>query len=406
MAEKQLTCKSAGNSRSIYRKLPTGIWALGLVSMLMDTSSELIHSLLPIYLSTVLGASMVTIGVIEGIAEGTVAVMKLFSGVFSDYFAKRKLFAVIGYGLAALTKPIFPLASTIGWVFGARFLDRIGKGIRGAPRDALVADIAPKQLMGAAYGLRQALDSVGAFLGPLLAVIFMVWLANDIRSVLWVAVVPAFLAVFLLIVGVREPADRQQGKRTGRHLSLADVKRMPSRYWLVVSLGAVFSLARFSEAFLILRANDVGLAAAHVPVVMIVMNIVYALVAYPAGAAADRFPARNLLLLGLGFLVISDVLLALAASPAVAFFGSAFWGLHMAFTQGLLAKLVADTATEGLRGSAFGVFNLVSGGAIILASVIAGLLWEGIGPSATFFTGAGFAVIASIGLLFYHPKAG
>ena len=404
MAEKQLTRKSINKSRSIYRKLPAGIWALGLVSMLMDTSSELIHSLLPIYLSTVLGASMVTIGVIEGIAEGTVAVMKLFSGVFSDYFAKRKLFAVIGYGLAALTKPIFPLASTIGWVFGARFLDRIGKGIRGAPRDALVADIAPKQLLGAAYGLRQSLDSVGAFFGPLLAIVFMVWLANDIRRVLWVAVIPAFLAVILLVVGVREPAARDQGKSSGNRLSLADVKRMPSQYWLVVSLGAVFSLARFSEAFLILRAKDVGLAITHVPVTMIVMNIVYSLFAYPAGVAADRFPARNLLIVGLGFLVISDVFLAMAASPAVAFIGTAFWGLHMAFTQGLLAKLVADSAVEGLRGTAFGVFNLISGGAIILASVTAGLLWQLIGASATFYTGAGFAAMAAIGLLFYHPK--
>jgi MFS family permease len=392
------------NKKGFGRKLPKDIWALGFVSMFMDISSELVHSLLPIFMATTLGVSMVTIGIVEGVAEAAAAITKGFSGVISDYFRKRKFLAVVGYGLAAITKPIFPLATSIGWVFGARLVDRIGKGIRVAPRDALVADIAPPQLRGAAYGLRQSLDSVGAFVGPLLAVAFMIWLANDIKAVLWVAVVPAFLAVFLLIVAVREPESTDHAAGLGNHLTLTDAKRLSMRYWLVVALGAVFTLARFSEAFLILRAQDVGLAVGYVPAIMIVMNIVYSIFAYPAGAAADRLSARTLLLMGLGVLVVADIVLALATSPGIAFLGSAFWGLHMALTQGLLSKLVADTAPADLRGTAFGVFNLVSGGALLLASVIAGSLWSVFGASSTFIAGASFAAIAAMGLLLYRPN--
>lgn len=397
--------ESPASPKGRYRTLPGGIWALGFVSMFMDTSSELVHSLLPIFMGTVLGASMVTIGFIEGLAEGAAAVTKVFSGAISDYCGKRKFLAVAGYGLAAVTKPVFPLATTIGWVFGARFVDRIGKGIRGAPRDALVADITPPQLRGAAYGLRQALDSVGAFVGPLLAVVFMLWFADDIKAVLWVAVAPAFLAVFLLIVAVREPGSPEHAAGPGNRLMLVDAKRLSLRYWLVVALGAVFTLARFSEAFLILRAQDVGLAVGYVPAIMIVMNVFYSLFAYPAGAAADRLPARTLLIFGLGVLVAADVMLAMAASPWSAFVGAAFWGLHMAFTQGLLSKLVADTAPAELRGTAFGVFNLVSGGAVLLASIIAGSLWSAFGAAATFVAGAAFAGLAAVGLLLYRPNA-
>lgn len=371
----------------------------------MDSSSELVHSLLPIFMASVLGASMVTIGIVEGIAEATAAITKVFSGAISDYVRKRKFLVVLGYGLGAITKPIFPLATTIWWVFGARSVDRIGKGIRGAPRDALLADIVPPQLRGAAYGLRQSLDSVGAFVGPLLAVAFMIWLANDIKAVLWVAVVPAFLAVVLLIVAVREPDAAEAASGPRSRLALSDAKRLSRRYWLVVALGAVFTLARFSEAFLILRAQDVGLAVGYVPVIMIVMNVVYATFAYPAGVAADRLSARTFLVSGLGVLVVADIVLAMAAAPGLAFLGAAFWGLHMACTQGLLSKLVADTAPVELRGTAFGVFNLVTGGALLLASVIAGSLWSAFGASATFIAGASFAGVAATGLLLYRPKA-
>lgn len=390
--------------RRAYRRLPIDIWGLGFVSMFMDISSELVHSLLPIFMATVLGTPMMTIGIIEGLAEGTAAISKIFSGAISDYCGKRKLIAIAGYTLSAVTKPIFPMAKTIGWVFGARFVDRIGKGIRGAPRDAMIADIAPLQLRGAAYGLRQSLDSVGALIGPLMAVVLMIWSANDIRVVLWIAVVPALIAVFLLIITVHEPNSLNHAADFRNNLKLTDIKRLPIQYWLIVALGAVFTLSRFSEAFLILRAQDVGLAIGYVPMIMIVMNVFYSIFAYPAGMAADRLSGRTLLLFGLLILVVADIVLAAAVSPWITFFGAAFWGLHMAFTQGLLSKLVADTAPADLRGIAFGVFNFISGLALFLASLIAGLLWSAFGASATFIAGALFAVIAATGLLLYHPK--
>ena len=370
--------------------------------MLMDTSSELVHSLLPVLMTTVLGASVATVGVIEGVAEATAAVSKVFSGAVSDFFRKRKALVLLGYGLSAVTKPVFPLAASIGWVFGARFADRIGKGIRGAPRDALIADLVPPEMRGAAYGLRQALDSIGAFAGPLLAVAGMALLAGSIRHTMWIAVIPAVLCVALIIFGVREPDDATSAPR--KRLGLADARRLPRRFWLVIALGAVFTLARFSEAFLILRAQNVGLAIGFVPLIMIVMNLVYSVGAYPAGAAADRFSARGLLLAGLGVLIVADLLLADARSPGLAFTGAGCWGLHMALTQGLFSKLVANSAPAELRGTAFGVFNLVGGGATLLASAIAGVLWTAIGPAATFGASAVFAALAAAGLLAVRPQ--
>lgn len=386
-----------------FRTLPKGIWALGFVSLFMDISSELIHSLLPVFMATVLGVSMTTIGIIEGVSEATAAVTKIFSGVISDYLGKRKFLAVIGYGLAAITKPIFPLATTINWVFGARFLDRLGKGIRGAPRDALVAEIASPELRGAAYGLRQSLDSVGAFVGPLIALAFMVWLTNDIRAVLWVAVVPAFIAVALLVFGVREPECTEGSPGVRNPLAFANAKRLTLRYWLIVLLGAVFTLARFSEAFLLLRAQEVGLPIAYVPLVLIVMNVVYTATAYPAGVASDRLNQRKMFVVGLVMLIAADLVLASAGSSLAALIGAAFWGAHMGLTQGLFAKLVADNAPAELRGTAFGIFNLVGGGALLVASVLAGALWSAFGAPVTFLTGAAFASLAAFGLL-VQPK--
>lgn len=390
--------QSSHTKSTTFRALPTGIWALGFVSMFMDISSELIHSLLPVFMATVLGASMTTIGLIEGVAEAAASITKVFSGAISDYFEKRKWLAGLGYGLAALTKPIFPLATTIGWVFAARFVDRIGKGIRGAPRDALVADIAPPELRGTAYGLRQSLDSVGAFVGPLAAVALMVSLANNIRAVLWIAVVPAFIAVALLVVAVKDP-ERPAGSDRQSSLIFAGVKLLPRRYCIVVILGAVFTLARFSEAFLVLRAQNVGLQLGYVPLVLIVMNVAYTAAAYPAGLAADQVNQRTLLIVGLGMLVAADLVLAATTSPLLALTGAALWGIHMGLTQGLFSKLVADSAPSELRGTAFGIFNLISGVALLLASVVAGALWATFGASATFLAGAGFTILALVGLL-------
>lgn len=384
--------------------MPGGIWALGLGSMFMDASSELVHSLLPLLMVGVLGASMVTVGIVEGVAEATASITKVFSGALSDYLGRRKFLLVLGYGLAALTKPVFPLANSISWVFLAHFIDRVGKGIRGAPRDALVAEIAPLELRGAAYGLRQALDSVGSFVGPLLAVALMALLASDVRAVMWVAVVPAFIAVALLVVAVKEPAVSVRAAETRAPLTLADAKRLPLAYWLVVAAGAVFTLARFSEAFLVLRARDVGLALELVPTVLVVMNVAYAAVALPAGAAADRFDASKLLILGLVMLIAADIALTAARSPLLLFAGAALWGVHMGITQGLLSKLVADNSPAELLGTGFGVFNLVSGLALLLASIIAGALWSGFGPQATFLAGAAFAALAALGVAVYRPK--
>ena len=388
-----------GTSEGGWRSLPAGVWAMGFASLFMDMSSELIHSLLPILMVTVLGASVVTVGIVEGLAEATAAVMKVFSGALSDYLGRRKFLMVLGYALAAFTKPIFPLAESMNWVFAARFIDRIGKGIRGAPRDALVADISPPAMRGAAYGLRQSLDSLGALLGPALAVALMFLLANNIRQVMWVAVVPAFICVVLLVTYVREPERAQAQGRTKNPLTFADATHLPARYWLIVVLGAVFTLARFSEAFLVLRARDLGLSVAYVPVVMIVMNLFYAAGAYPAGVAADKMSHRTMLLMGLLVLIAANVVLAIAPSPLLTFAGAALWGVHMAMTQGLLAKLVADNAPARLLGTAFGIFNLVSGGMLLLASVVAGVLWSSIGPSATFLAGAAFAALAALGLV-------
>ncbi|HEX4975076.1 MAG TPA: MFS transporter [Pseudomonadales bacterium] len=388
-----------------YRGLPVGIWTLGFVSMFMDISSELVHSLLPIFMTTVLGASMLTVGLVEGVVEATAAITKVFSGVISDYFRKRKFLVVFGYGLSALTKPMFPMASSMGWVFLARFIDRIGKGIRGAPRDALIGDMISPHLRGAAYGLRQSLDSTGAFIGPLLAVLLMLWLNNDIKTVLWVAVLPAWLAVIILALGVRDPKPDTQIAMAPKLVFNKDtLKKLSPAYWLVVALGVTFTLARFSEAFLILRAQNLGLEIAYAPVILIVMNIIYSLFAYPAGKATDRVSIRTLLVFGLAMLVLADVVLATATSVAWIFVGAMLWGLHMAFSQGLLLKLVADTAPAELLGTAFGIFNLMMGLALLLASVLAGALWANWGPGATFFAGAIFAALAALGLVFYRQK--
>ena len=377
-------------------KVPRTVWALGAVSLLMDLSSELVHSLLPVLMVSLLGASMLAVGLVEGIAEATAAIVKLFSGAISDRLGRRKPIVVLGYGLGALSKPLFPLAASVPLVLGARFMDRVGKGIRGAPRDALIADVTPEGARGAAYGLRQALDTVGAMLGPLAAIALMVLLANDVRSVLWWAVVPALLAVIVLVVFVKEaPGTVTPLKRP----AFTALDRLGIQTWLVVAIGAVLTLARFSEAFLILRAQDLGIALAMVPVVLVVMNVAYTATAYPAGVAADRGHRGALLFWGLAALIASDLVIASTASRTLFFAGVVLWGLHMGLTQGLLSTLVAEAAPADLRGTAFGVFHLVCGVAMLLASVLAGALWDAYGPAWTFYAGAGFTALALLGLL-------
>ena len=385
------------------RKIPPGIWALGFVSLLMDISSELIHSLLPVFMVTVLGASVFTVGLIEGVAEAAALIVKVFSGVLSDYWGKRKPLAVIGYGLGAVSKPLFALATSSGFVLTARFMDRVGKGIRGAPRDALVADIAPPELRGAAFGLRQSLDTVGAFLGPLLAMGLMLLWANDFRAVFWVAIIPGFLAVGLLLFGVQEPERKQDGARVNP-VRMENLRRLTGAYWWVVGIGAVFTLARFSEAFLVLRALQGGLPIAFTPLVLIGVNVIYAVSAYPFGKLSDGMSHSKLLAWSLLVLIAADMALAYSNHWSWVWAGISLWGLHMGMTQGLLATMVADAAPADLRGTAYGFFNLMSGLAMLIASALAGLLWDQLGATFTFVSGAVFSVVALAAILLRRLK--
>ena len=388
------------NTLPAWRRVPSSVWALGIVSLLMDFSSEMIHALLPIYLVGSLGASMTEVGVIEGVAEATAAIVKIFSGAISDWVGKRKLLTLIGYGLAALTKPMFPLAPNVSWITSARFLDRVGKGIRGAPRDALVADVTPASLHGAAFGLRQSLDTIGAFLGPAVAVLVMWLTLNNIHMVFWVATLPAILAVVVLFYGVEEPVKEKNvggGLRFPLHKN--ELNRLGAPFWRVAGVATIFSLARFSEAFLILKAQAVGLPVIFAPLVLVFMNLIYASAAYPLGVISDRMGRWSLLALSLIVLICADGVLAHGSSLVWVFCGVLLWGFHMGMSQGLFAALVADVAPPSLRGTAFGVYNLFSGLALFLASFLAGRLWDQFGDWATFLMGGSFALIALIGLL-------
>jgi MFS family permease len=380
---------------SNYRSLPSTVWALGFVSLFMDLSSELIHALLPLFLVNTLGVGVAAVGLIEGVAEATAAITKVFSGALSDRIGRRKLLAAVGYGLSAASKPVFPLAATAGAVLAARFVDRVGKGIRGAPRDALVADVTAPELRGTAYGLRQALDSVGAFAGPLLAVALMAAYADHIDAVLWWAVLPGAISVLLILFAVREPGGVARGGRAApmRRQALSALGR---GYWAVVGIGSLFTLARFSEAFLLLKGQDAGLSLTLVPLVMVCMNVVYAAASAPVGALSDRVGRHRLLAGGMLVLAAADVVLAVGPGLPGLFAGAALWGLHMALSQGLLSALVADVAPPAVRGTAFGVFNLVTGLMLLLASVMAGVLWQAVGPAVTFGAGAGLATASAV----------
>ncbi len=387
--------------------MPATVWVLGGVSLLMDVSSEAIHSLLPVFLVGTLGASALALGLIEGLAEATALIVKVFSGALSDWWGRRKPLALLGYGLGALSKPLFALAPTAGWVLVARLTDRVGKGIRGAPRDALVADVTPAAIRGAAYGLRQALDTVGAFLGPVLALGLMFWWHDDIRAVFRVAIVPGLLAVVLLRFGVQEPAPRAAG-RARSPIRRENLRRLLPQFGWVVAIGALFTLARFSEAFLVLRASQGGLSLALTPLVLIGMNLVYSLSAYPFGRLSDQVRHGALLAWGLVVLIAADLALAQSSHPVWVWAGIALWGLHLGMTQGLLATMVAETAPGELRGTAFGLFNLASGIALLVASAVAGLLWDRFGAPSTFVAGAVFAALTLCTLLLRgrQPRAG
>ena len=384
--------------------LPRSVWALGLVSLCMDMSSEMIHGLLPVFLVGTLGVSAFALGLIEGVAEATASISKIFSGVLSDRLGKRKPLILLGYGMAALTKPLFPLANSAITVFVARFIDRIGKGIRGAPRDALVADVTPVEQRGAAYGLRQSMDTVGAFAGPLIAIGLMVGLAFDIRQVFWIACIPALITVAVLFFGVTEPPNVPKLARTGNPFAGFHIKDYSAQFWALVGLVLLFTLMRFSEAFLVLRAQSAGLSTAWIPMTLVVMSGTYLLTAYPAGWLSDRMSRHKLMALGCAMMLLADLLLAFGPSLTWIMTGIAVWGVHMGLTEGLIAALTADYAAKELRGTAFGVMNLARGIMALIASALAGGLWTLYGPVATFGTGAVLAVLSGVLALMMRGK--
>lgn len=375
--------------------IPRTVWALGWVSLWMDVSSELVHSLLPLLLVGGLGASTLMLGLLEGVAEASALLVKIFSGALSDFWGRRKGLLLFGYGLAALSKPLFPLAQSVTTVFVARLLDRFGKGMRGAPRDAMVAEVTAVEIRGAAFGLRQSMDTVGAFLGPLLAVGLMLLFADDIRRVLWLAVIPAAVAVAVIAFAVQEaPGEAKPARAWRSPLHWRQLGAFSRSYWYLMLVAATLTLARFSEAFLLLRAQQLGLADRYVPLVLVLMSLAYTLTAYPAGRLSDRLPRSVLLSASLPVLIAADLLLASAHSLSTLAMGIVLWGLHMGLSQGVVAAMVADYAPKAAKGTAFGCFGLVTGLATLLASVLAGLLWQDLGSAATFGAGALFAGLA------------
>ncbi len=393
-----LTMPETHPSPAPNRRLPRTVWLLGWVSLFMDMSSELIHAVLPVYMTGVLGLSIMVVGLVEGLAEATASVLKALSGALSDHLGKRKLLAVLGYGLSAATKPLFPLASGATEVIAARFIDRIGKGIRGAPRDALLADATPESMRNAAYGLRQSMDTVGAFLGPLAAIGLLWWLHDRLRLLLWFGVFPAVVAVGILVFGVREPANlgtraaasRIQHPGARRTPRFAAARGLPRSYWGVVALAGVFTLARLSEAFLVLRGQQQGVPLLWIPLVTLLFSLMYAASAYPAGVLAQHYGRRMVLMTGLGVLFASMLLLALPGMPAL-WLGVALYGLHLGLTQGVFAAAVAATAPPTLRGTAFGVYYLITGLLQLLAGLGAGWLWQAFGAPCAFGAGAALA---------------
>ncbi len=387
----------------VPERLPREIWVLGLVSLCMDASSEMIHSVLPLFLVGVVGASAFILGLVEGLAEAAACLVKLFSGALSDRLGRRKPLVLLGYGLAALSKPLFPLADSALTVLLARVADRIGKGIRGAPRDALIADLTSPGQRGAAYGLRQSLDTTGAFLGPALAIAMLLAWPGNLRAVMWVAVVPAALACGLLVSGVREPERRRTGQNDATLPVRPALRRFPRQFWTVLVVVGLLTMARFSDAFLLLRAQAAGLPLAWLPAVLVLMNLAYMATAYPAGLWADRAPRRPILLLGCAVLLVADLVLAAGGSLLPVAAGVVLWGVHLGLTEGLFAALVAESAPPELRATAFGLMNLVRGVLLLPASGLAGWLWSVAGPSAAFAAGAGFVVLAMVGLVLPSP---
>jgi len=389
---------SKNKNMSKLKKIPKSIWTLGIVSLFMDISSEIIHSLLPIFMVSILGSSIIAIGIVEGISEATFLLIRIFSGVLSDYLGKRKIISVIGYGISALSKPLFPLANSVSLILIARFFDRLGKGVRESPRDALIGDIAPKSIRGACFGLRQSLDTIGALIGPIVAILGLLIFSNNIRAILWVSVIPAILSVVIFIVGIHDVEHKYTEDEKTFIFKFKNIFKIGTEYWQIVLIGGLLNLARFSDAFLILKAYELGLPITYVPLVMVLMNCFYAVSSYPAGILSDNINRKFILIIGIVFLIIADLVLAFTDSTWMLALGVGFWGMHMAFTKGILDAMVTDTASIRLLGSAYGIFNFVCGIAVLFASIISGVLWQVYGPFYSFSVGAFLAFLACLSL--------
>jgi MFS family permease len=401
------------NTKASIRQLPRNVWAVGFTSMFMDVSSEMVLNILSLFLSNVLGVPTSIIGLIDGVAEATASILKLFSGWFSDKIGGRKWLAVIGYGISAVVKPFFFFANSWGLVAGVRWADRVGKGIRTAPRDALVADSVDAKMRGLAFGFHRAMDTAGAMLGILIAA-GVVWLTqkNDLllsrstfQTIVLISMVPAFLAVLTLALGAKDVVVK--GQRTAPKISLKSMGKPFSIFLVIVS---VFTLGNSADSFLVLRAQNLGVSVLGILLMLAVFNLIYALVSTPAGSLSDRV-GRRTLIIG-GWLVYALIYFGFASANS----GWQVWGLYAAYglyyglAYGSANALVADLVPDNLRGTAYGTYNAVIGLLAFPASFIAGVLWQGLGawsgfgPSAPFLFGGSMALIAAILMIFWMPR--
>ncbi len=389
--------KPSVQSKKRLKNIHRNVWILGLVSLFTDFGTKAIQSILPLFLVSVLGANVSIIGLIEGIAESTASILKLFSGALSDYWGRRKELAILGYGLSTAIIPLFALANSPLWVLVARFGDRLGKGIRVAPRNALVADVTPIEQRGAAYGLRQTLDTIGAFSGPLVATIILLISGQNFRLVFWVALVSGIISVCLLVKGIRETPSSKE--KRSKLIQWDTFQQLGRNYWVLVLAATLFNLGHFSDAFLLLKAQHIGIANAWIPLSMIVMNFSYMLSAYPLGLLSDRMGRKQLLVVAFWLFSLVYLGFAWVQQPQQIWGLFALYGVYLGMSQGILLALVADVTPSELRGTGFGVINLVIGIILLPANLLAGFVWETANPQIPFLLGSFLAILASFILL-------
>ncbi len=389
---------------SFFRFIPKTVWAVGFVTLLMNVSTIIIFSLSPLYLTSVLGISMISLGILEGAVEASSWFTRIFAGVFSDYFHRRKPFLFAAYSLAASSRLIFPLVPSAGWIFFARFVDRVSNGIQATPREALIGDVAPIDLKGACYGLRQTLGMFGSFAGAFMLMFLMHWSNANFELAFWAAVIPPFFALLILAKFVRDPiALKIKNKPARKIFHLPHISDLTFNYWRVVIIASIFMLSNYSGAFMILQATNAGLSTCEVPLVMVIQNIMAFASAFPAGWLSDRIGRRILLGVGFSITVGANLLLACTTTKLCVLGGVALWGLQLGINQSLLVAKVADTAPEELRGTAFGLYYFSIGVALFISNYVAGWLSTKYGSEMIFYVSAGVAAFA-VACVTFIPK--